>query len=234
MTEILAGLALGAAGSLHCVAMCGPLVLALRPARTPARVALYHAARVTVYAAAGAIGGAIGQTSQIVGIGRMVSIAAGFFLLGLAVRRAGLAVAPAVGDRVSRLLPRLIFAVRRLIGDRPLVNVIAAGALNALLPCGLVYAALAAATAFGSAASAVSFMLAFGLGTVPALAAVSLLARSVSSAARARLRFAPPFALALVGVLLIVRGTVTPHAHAMNPEQPAHQIHIHRGISPAV
>jgi sulfite exporter TauE/SafE len=228
MTEILAGLALGAAGSLHCVAMCGPLVLALRPVRTPARVALYHAARVTVYAAAGVIAGAIGQTSQIAGIGRMVSIAAGLWLLAQAVRRAGVAVAAPIGDRVSRLLPRLILAVRRVIGDRPLMNVMAAGALNALLPCGLVYAALAAATAFGSTTSAVSFMLSFGLGTVPALAAVSLLARSVSPAARARLRFATPLALALVGVLLIVRGAVTPHAHAaMNPEQPAHQVHVH-------
>jgi sulfite exporter TauE/SafE len=104
--------------------------------------------------------------------------------------------------------------LHRRAADRPVVGVIAAGAANALLPCGLVYAALAAATAFGTTASAVSSMLSFGLGTVPMLAIISALARSVPPGLRLRLRFAAPLALAAVGLLLIARGAmVSPAMH---------------------
>jgi sulfite exporter TauE/SafE len=210
MTEILAGFMLGVAGSVHCAAMCGPLVLAVRPLQTPARVLLYHTARVAMYAAAGLVSGALGYTSQAMGLGRVVSIAAGVALLVLAARRVGLTSGPTVATRAGRGLAEVMRAIQRRAGDRPVVAVIAAGAANALLPCGLVYAALATAAALGTAASAVTFMLAFGLGTVPMLAMISALARSVPPGWRLRLRFAAPLALAVIGVLLIARGAMVP------------------------
>jgi len=223
MTELLAGFLLGVAGSVHCAAMCGPLVLAFRPLRTPGRVAMYHATRVTVYAGGGLISAAVGYTSQAMGLGRILSIAAGVALLLLAVGRAGLAVgpgvgagpgpAPAIANRAWRAFADLMRILQRRAADRPVIGVIAAGAANALLPCGLVYAALAAATAFGTTASAVSFMLSFGLGTVPMLAIISALARSVPPGLRLRLRFAAPLALAALGLLLIARGTMSPAMH---------------------
>lgn len=230
MTDWLAGFALGVAGSVHCAAMCGPLVLALRPVRTPGRVVVYHAARVTMYGVAGLIAGAIGETSRLVGIGRLVSIAAGVWVLALAARRAGLAiaVAPAIGQGVGRWITQLTLAARRRTTDLPLVGVIAAGAMNALLPCGLVYAALAAAAALGTTASAVSFMISFGLGTVPMLAMMSVLARSVPPGARWRLRFAAPLALAALGLLLIARGAIRPHAHPISPDQAATAVTRHQ------
>ena len=222
MTELLAGFLLGVAGSVHCAAMCGPLVLAFRPLRTPGRVALYHATRVALYAGAGLISAAVGYTSQEMGLGRILSIAAGVVLLLLAVRRAGVAAGfsvgagPAVATRVARAFAGLTRVLHRRAADRPVAGVIAAGAANALLPCGLVYAALAAATTFGTTASAVGFMLSFGLGTVPMLAMISALARSVPPGLRLRLRFAAPLALAALGILLIARGAMVPssmHAH---------------------
>ena len=216
MTEILVGFLFGVAGSVHCAAMCGPLVLAFRPLRTPGRVALYHATRVAVYAGAGLISGAVGYTSQAMGFGRILSIAAGVVLLLLAARRAGLAlgVRPVVGHHVGRVFANLMRALQHRAANRPVLGVIAAGAANALLPCGLVYAALAAATAFGTTASAVSFMLSFGLGTVPMLAIISALARSIPPGLRLRLRFAAPLALAALGLLLIARGAmVSPAMH---------------------
>jgi sulfite exporter TauE/SafE len=227
MTGMLAGFALGVAGSVHCAAMCGPLVLAVRPVRTPGRVMLYHTARVSMYAVAGLIAGAIGQTSQMVGLGRIVSIAAGLALLVFAARRAGLTVGPSNGNRVSGQLAKLMIAVRRGTAGRPLIGVVAAGAMNALLPCGLVYAAIAAATALGTTTNAVSFMVSFGLGTVPMLAVTSALVRSMPLAARTRLRFAAPLALAMVGVLLIARGLIAPHGHAIPLDQAQVATHLH-------
>ena len=46
------------------------------------------------------------------------------------------------------------------------------GALNGLLPCGLVYAAAIGSTATGSLSTGVAFMVLFGLGTWPALVAL--------------------------------------------------------------
>lgn len=47
------------------------------------------------------------------------------------------------------------------------------GALNGLLPCGLVYAAAIGSTATGSLSTGVAFMVLFGLGTWPALVAIA-------------------------------------------------------------
>jgi hypothetical protein len=80
------------------------------------------------------------------------------------------------------------------------------GLLNGLLPCGFVYAALATALTAGNVPQSMFFMAAFGLGTGPAMLGVSLVGRVASAAWRARLQRLVPYGLALVGLLLIVRG----------------------------
>jgi sulfite exporter TauE/SafE len=232
MTEIVAGFALGVAGSLHCAGMCGPLVLALPHVRTRGRAALYHAARVLVYVIAGLIGGTIGHAWQLAGVGRVLSVLAGASLLWLAARRIGLTVGSSrspLAEAAGRLLGRVTVAIRRRTADQPLAAVLGAGVLNALLPCGLLYAALTAAAGFGTASGAVWFMASFGAGTVPALAAISLLERSISPMMRSHFRVATPLALALIGLLLIARGTLIPmslHMH-MHAGQSVDQMHVH-------
>ena len=53
VTYLLAGAALGLAGSVHCAGMCGPLLLAVHGgvprSQMMRRMALYHAARVVMY-----------------------------------------------------------------------------------------------------------------------------------------------------------------------------------------
>ena len=208
MTALFGGVLLGVAGSIHCVAMCGPLVLAVRNARDGRGVALYHGARVAVYAALGLLAGLAGHAVSAAGLGRALSLAGGIALLALAAKRMGLAqgVTHGAGAWAARAIGRAMQASRALTDGRPRAAALAAGALNAFLPCGLVYAALAAAAATATAAGASGFMLAFGLGTVPALAALPLLARTMPQTLRSRLRFAAPAALAIVGGMLIMRG----------------------------
>ncbi len=80
------------------------------------------------------------------------------------------------------------------------------GLLNGLLPCGFVYVALATAVTTGSVAQSTVFMAGFGLGTGPAMLSVSLLGRVASTQFRTRLQRLVPIGLALVGLLLILRG----------------------------
>jgi sulfite exporter TauE/SafE len=126
---------------------------------------------------------------------------------------------------VTRLIARGLARVRRWSGAAPLAGSAAAGALNGLLPCGLVYAALTAAVAIGHPLSAGLFMLSFGVGTLPVLSAVWLagaVSRATPPTLRSRLR---PIAIAAVGLLLVGRGLVPVHSRPDHPTIPA--VHAH-------
>ena len=78
--------------------------------------------------------------------------------------------------------------------------------LNGLLPCGLVYVAAAGATATGEILRAVEYMIAFGVGTVPMMLALTLAGQKLPIHWRFQLQKLVPICLALVGLLLVLRG----------------------------
>ena len=80
------------------------------------------------------------------------------------------------------------------------------GALNGLLPCGLVYAAAIGSTATGSLSTGVAFMVLFGLGTWPALVAIRMGGGIVGAGVRPFLRKVSPYLVSAVAVLMILRG----------------------------
>jgi sulfite exporter TauE/SafE len=228
MSTDLAGVLLGFAGSLHCVAMCGPLMLTLRRATTaggarlaPGLVSLaaYHGARLAVYGAAGTAAGAAGDVAVLMGAGRALAWLGGAVLLATAASQ----------FTIRPLLPRVSFGwLRAALGfasrfrttRSPLCGAVLGGALNACLPCGMVYAALTVATSTGESSAGLRFMLLFGLGTLPALAGTWLAAGVLGPVVRNKLRFATPVALAVVGLMLMARG------YAGGVQAPAtHRVH---------
>ncbi|HQU74904.1 MAG TPA: sulfite exporter TauE/SafE family protein, partial [Calditrichia bacterium] len=85
-------------------------------------------------------------------------------------------------------------------------NIFGLGVVLGFIPCGLVYAAGAKAATSGGAISGMLTMLAFGLGTVPALLMVGLGAQSVSAKFRYQVfRFATLLVIAL-GIMTTYRG----------------------------
>jgi len=78
--------------------------------------------------------------------------------------------------------------------------------LNGLLPCGMVYLAVAAAVTRDTVTGAAAFMLFFGMGTLPLLIAVQWFGRMVAPDVRVRLRRMLPVVTVVVAVLLILRG----------------------------
>ena len=227
MIEVFAGLALGAAASLHCGAMCGPLVAALHGRDLPRAshgesagpraswwmpVVLHHTGRALTYGVLGLAAGTIGQVLVNGGFARGLSIVTGALLVGAAI---GLTwpMTNRLGRAAGKAIGRGLTVVRR--GGGPAGwRELASGALNALLPCGLVYSALLASSATGAAVPAVLFMLLFGLGTTPLLILVARSARLIGAQAPWRLRFARPVTLALLGLLLVWRGVAGPAVHA--------------------
>lgn len=203
-TALMAGLALGAVGSAHCVAMCGPLVLALARGG-PLRGLLYHAGRILTYAAFGALAGQAGYRIAMAGLGRPLAIVAGVVLIALALGRLPLGSAPVVRGWTA-LAARAGSAAARWSRGHQTAGPFIAGAANGLLPCGLVYAAITAAAALGDSVSAVVFMSAFGAATVPALAVLSFSARRAPERVQGVVRRATPLVLGGVAALLIIRG----------------------------
>ncbi|MHB9032206.1 MAG: sulfite exporter TauE/SafE family protein, partial [Anaerolineae bacterium] len=182
---------LGLTGSLgHCLGMCGPLVLLVgtRPAAQGARLSLveqllYHGTRILVYGCLGLIIGALGR---LLGQGPSLSRTAGIvsIFLGIAIIALGatylgwLRLGSASGASWwSRLMNRVL--------DWPgSGGIIALGALNGVLPCGLVYSALTTSMSAGSALLGGLAMLAFGLGTVPVMLTLGFTGHLIPSPTR--------------------------------------------------
>jgi len=205
--ELWTAVALGLVGSLHCAGMCGPLALALphagnRPAGYFAGRAAYNLGRIVTYCLLGFIFGLLGKTLLLAGVQRWLSIALGVMLLiGLFASRK-LALWRPIGVLVEQLKSRMAVLLRRHSFDALLVL----GLLNGLLPCGLVYVACAGATATGDLFRGALYMLAFGVGTVPMMLAISLSGKLVPFSLRLKLLKVVPVAVFLLASILILRG----------------------------
>lgn len=186
----------------HCVPMCGPFVLMQisAPAAEPLLGRLagplllrYQAGRLVTYIGLGALAGGTG--GWIAGhlrwpLALLLGLAAFAFLAQAAAR-----LLPFSGETLSFLSRPLARFVVPLAARRP--GGFRLGLLLGLLPCGFLYAALAAAAATGSALGGASAMAAFGAGTVPALAATAFAGRAALGRWR---RWASP---ALTGLFLL-------------------------------
>ena len=193
--------------------MCGPLVLVLRGtlARTSRlqqaeTTALYHAGRVLMYLLLALPAGVVGHTLAWSGFSRGLSIFAGLTLLAGAAGAFHRRLAGSLARSFAAVTSRGCAAALRWRQPHPISGSLASGAANGLLPCGLVYAALAAATGMGDSGDAALLMTGFGLGTTPALVAMTVAPAWVPIAVRRRSSRLRPWLLAATAVLLIARG----------------------------
>jgi hypothetical protein len=143
------------------------------------RVLAYNAGRIGSYAAAGAIMGAVaGGALALTRIAALQTVAyvatnAMLMVLGLYLMDAwrGLAQIERIGQALWRRLQPMGRSLLPL--DSPL-KMLMMGALWGWLQCGMVYSVLLTATLSGSATGGAAVMLAFGLGTLPAVLAMGL------------------------------------------------------------
>lgn len=222
--ELWTAFLLGFVGSAHCAGMCGPLALALPPTGKSRLTfvsgrAAYNAGRILTYALLGALFGLLGQSLVLAGLQRWVSLVAGALLL------TALLVSPQrfAGAPLTRGVNWLKTALGRLLQRRAASAMFGIGLLNGLLPCGLVYVACAGAATTGHGLAGVEYMLAFGLGTLPLMLAISLAGNKLHLAFRFKLQRLIPASLAIVGTLLLLRGLALgiPYVSPKLPPQPA-------------
>jgi sulfite exporter TauE/SafE len=169
---------------------------------------LFNLGRLATYVTIGALAGAFGQIAiaagSHAGLNGAVALVAGASAILF-----GLALAGWVRDPARVLLRSGLDALirggaRSAFRAPPYVAGLLLGALQGALPCALVYGAASRAAVAGSASAGSVTMLVFGLGTVPAIFAVSSLSPGLLRGLRVW-KWAGLF-VATVGVLLILRG----------------------------
>jgi sulfite exporter TauE/SafE len=234
---------LGLAGSVHCLGMCGGIAAAAgtrtQSAGSGAGAALagltFNLGRIASYVLLGlAVGAIVGAAVSQIPV-RPFAVAlralAGLlmFVMGLSLLtgRDLLSLERAGGRLWGRLRP----LAGRALALPPALRFGALGLLWGFLPCGLVYSALALSASSGSMPAGGATMLAFGLGTLPAMLAVTLAGSAFTR------RLSSLWTRRVAGVLMIVFafwtafGTFAPHGggHASRhgdtaaaPPTPAH------------
>lgn len=212
MEWFIAGISFGFIGSGHCIGMCGPLALGLPGSYAEDRLLfvgkrlLYNFGRVITYTMLGLFIGLLGMMIQLAGFQRWLSIGAGIFIILIVLVPRIQRWAQRFESTPSRFFAKLQQPVLNLYRKGSWLSMLSIGLLNGLLPCGFVYMALMTAITAGSVATSMVFMMAFGLGTIPAMFLMSVLGKAVNLKWRRRIQRFVPVGMLIVGILLILRG----------------------------
>lgn len=204
---IFSAFTLGILGSVHCLGMCGPLIMQLPVNRNSPLQAFisslfYHVGKTFTYAFFGIVAGIIGKGFAFFQWQQWLSIIAGICLLLLTffpLLKSKINLAPFLQNgfqllqHTSQKLPKNVYLFMY-------------GILNGFLPCGLVYTALAASMVSGKVGNAVLFMIAFGMATIPSLSMVILLHQKISPSIRKKFSKSAFYLSVLMGVVLLLRG----------------------------
>jgi sulfite exporter TauE/SafE len=231
MTDVVWAFLTGAAGSLHCLGMCGPLVvtysLYLRtgvavlsqtaPTTNAARNLLFHHAafqggRITAYALTGGVTAGLfqlaGASSFSFPLRAGLSTFAGLFMVAFGVVILG--VFRSRRKRPSVLASKIPFFLRSTIaGLLRSQGQSAKGALGfctGFLPCMLSWAMVARAAATGNAVAGIAIMAAFGLGTAPMLLFAGFFASFFSAKLRIAGERIAAVSVIIMGFILLWKG----------------------------
>lgn len=228
MTALIATiLASSLAGSLHCVAMCGPLV-GLHGGARSLRLALVHAlGRLTTYAVLGAAAGLLGRAVDVAGqlaeVQRGAAIVAGAVIVGSGLRSIAIARGwLAAAGRPPALFQRSLVQLRT---RRAVRRAWVIGVLTGLLPCGWLWMFVVSAAGTASPWQGAAVMSVFWLGTVPAMTGLVAIGGPAIAWFRRRLPVVSACVVIALGLATLAArwpdagsaGATTPHCHRSAP-----------------
>ncbi len=201
----------GLVGSLHCLGMCGPIAIAL-PLGNKSFLSraggglIYNIGRIITYALLGAIFGLLGQGIEMAGLQQWASI-----LLGLALILSVIAPAVFRGKlKIEQLFVgyagKMIGSFRKLFSIHSIPSLFLIGLLNGLLPCGLVYVAIAGAINTNALIQGIFYMIIFGIGTIPIMLAIPLIGNLVGNTFRKKYSKVLSGFIIILGIVFILRG----------------------------
>ncbi len=208
---LFTGFIFGLISSLHCIGMCGPIAMMLpvdhnNPTRKALQVMTYHIGRLTAYALLGLAFGMLGKGLYLAGLQQQVSIGVGIMMIVIALVPERIFAKYNFSKPVYKLISNLKSILGKQFKKKSFDALFTIGFLNGLLPCGLVYAALFGAIAMQNVALGMTYMILYGLGTVPMLSLIVYTSGLLSMPMRNKLQKGIPVVMVCLGVLFIIRG----------------------------
>lgn len=221
MDYFLPMLGVGLVTSIHCVAMCGSLVLTYAVKgeatgpwyRRMIPHAAYQSAKIASYVAVGLLLGSIGSILDLGGVRGWVTVFAGAFMILLGLQMTGrFPWLARLTPRPPKFLTAALSRTRKKAnaqaeeGTTSLATPVTFGLLTGLMPCGpLQSAQLAAAGAGSSVAGAIS-MLGFGLGTMPLMLGFGTVSGMLGAKFKSRMMVVAAVIVAVLGLVMLDRG----------------------------
>jgi len=207
MTAFVTGLL----GSAHCFGMCGGISglfavnvnVASLKTQLPKAIA-YNAGRILSYAFLGVAVAVLGKTlvSGIPNIAAPVRLASGVLIILVGLQLAfGWRILAPLESAGARIWNRIAPAAKSLVPVESLGQALGLGLIWGWLPCGLVYSVLLLAATTSEPTSGGLVMIAFGLGTMPAMIATGISASKLAQFMNGKRLGA--------GLLIIVLGLAT-------------------------
>lgn len=202
----------GLLGSAHCFGMCGGLsgLFAVNASVVSVRAQLpfafaYNAGRILSYTFLGFVVAMLGQTivAAIPNIAAPVRFASGLLIVivGLQVAFGWQFLAP-VEKAGASIWKRIAPAAKGLLPVTSIPKALGLGLLWGWLPCGLVYSVLLLAATTANGISGGLVMIAFGVGTMPAMIMTGISASKLSQF-MSRKRLGAGLLIVLIGLLTL-------------------------------
>ena len=210
--DLFSAFVIGLLGAGHCIGMCGGISTMLTAAvdkhssKSKRYILFYNLGRISSYGILGAIAGFTGSLAiNSLGLPLLtLKVLAGIFLVFLGLYIARWVMVLSYVERLGKSLwSRVQPLSKSLIPVNSTNKALGLGVLWGWLPCGLIYSTLTWSVAAGNALQGALIMLAFGMGTLPALLTVSFGAHSVQKI------LANKYVRQGIGIGLIIYGIIT-------------------------
>lgn len=232
MSNLPLAFLMGLLGSLHCAVMCGPLMLSLPLQKTSFfksafQVLSYQLGRVLTYTIMGMLVGLVGNSFSVFVNQKLLSLTIGLVLVVFVLVQ----FSGKYNRSLSALQLILVAPISKLMGKMfglPLWGFFA-GFLNGLIPCGMVYLALATALHTATIKGGGTFMFLFGLGTTPLMLMISLGGIYLKNYIRFNTQKLVPWFMLFIGTLFILRSADLGIAF-LSPDTQTHN-HQHTAVA---
>ena len=209
MSYNLLGFFMGLFGSIHCTLMCGPLLFALQQHHKLSFSAalnkiLYQIGRILTYGIIGLLFGILGNSIAMKGWQQGFSILTGVILLFIGISYTLMHNYPKIAAFQTKIIHPFTKVMAKWL-YKPNGSFIA-GMLNGLLPCGMVYMAVASAMNAENSLLSFQFMVCFGLGTLPLMFIFSFLTTLPKKFFKVKFSSILPVLYIIMGLWFILRG----------------------------
>lgn len=201
----------GLLGSFHCVGMCGPIAFMLpvdrsNTSRKLIQIFTYHFGRLVAYSMIGLVFGVVGKGLYIFGLQQQLSITMGILMIAVVLIPTKIFNKYNFSKPIYKIISKVKSSLGQALKKKTPDTFLTIGFLNGFLPCGLVYMAVFASLAMGSAIKSSLYMVLFGIGTIPLMTTAIYLGKFLNATVKQRIQKAIPIFVIIIGLLFILRG----------------------------